>query len=725
MFGIHRRFAVGKRGFRGGSSSRRTVVPRYDAGFVAITNFDALSENFDKTQLGKLAADPKMEAFTKDVRRQFDNRWSSVHARLGLTLDDLKEVSGGEVCVGLIEPVENTSALAILIDASGKLDKARALMERVRKNLTDQGGKRTVVNVEECPDEVIQFEMPVPPEEQEAETSKLSGAQTSEAAKAAPSKDQPKPRMSYYVLTGNALCSADDLAVLRGILGRLAGKKGGSLSEVEGFNKVLERCKKDIPDITPQVRWFIYPLGYAAAARASQPPEQRRKGKTVLEIMRHQGVGAVKGIGGYASFNAEGFDLVHRTAVYAPLPYEKAMKMLVLLNGKDYTPQQWVPREIATYSTFYFDVLNAFDNFGSLFDELYGSGESGAWADTLKSEKEDPNGPQIDLREELFKKLGQRVSMLTDYELPITTTSERLLFAIESTDDEAVAKALQKWFGNEVTAKRREIDGHVIWEMVENEGPEMDTPEVSLGGDVPDLAPQPKKKKANQQDVMPHAAYTVLNGNLFIASHLDFLLKVLRSNDPLVKDVDYQMVKETIDQLVPQDKCGRIFSRTDEEYRTTYEMIKQNKLPESDSMFAKFLNGLFGEGEKKGAARQPRLDGTKLPDYEMVRHYLNPAGMQITAEKDGWFLKGFTLNMETLKGEQTAATPPAQSSTEGKAKGESHEAAAVKSPAESAPPTAQPASAERPTTPPQSKADAEGQKQVELQSKQAENKTLK
>jgi len=62
--------------------------------------------------------------------------------------------------------------------------------------LTDQGGKRTVVNVEECPDEVIQFEMPVPPEEQEAETSKLSGAQTSEAAKAAPSKDQPKPRMS-------------------------------------------------------------------------------------------------------------------------------------------------------------------------------------------------------------------------------------------------------------------------------------------------------------------------------------------------------------------------------------------------------------------------------------------------------------------------------------------------------------------------------------------------
>ena len=194
---------------------------------------------------------------------------------------------------------------------------------------------------------------------------------------------------------------------------------------------------------------------------------------------------------------------MHRTAVYAPLPYKNAMKMLVLLNGKDYTPQKWVPREIATYSTLYFDVLNAFDNFGPLFDELYGAGESGEWADVLKAEKEDPNGPQIDLREELFKKLGQRVSMLTDYELPITTASERLLFAIESTDDKAVAKALQKWFGNDPTAKRREIDGHVIWEIVENEGPEMDGPEVSLG-DVPDLAPQAKRKKTNQQTA--HAA---------------------------------------------------------------------------------------------------------------------------------------------------------------------------------------------------------------------------
>jgi hypothetical protein len=636
------------------------LMPENTRGFISITNVQTLIDHYNKTQLGKLTADPMMEPFTKDVRRQFENRWSSVHVRLGLTLDDLKEVPGGEVCVALIEP-PNSSALAIVVDVTGHHPQANTLLERVTTNISQQGGKGTTLKVEECPDELIQFELPLPEEEQEADRSKLSGPHggTSASTSAAPQKSS--SRMAYYILTGNMLAATDNLEVMRGILGHLAGKKEGTLADVAGFQKVTERCHSDIGDITPQIRWFIQPLGYAAAVRAATPQQQRRKGKSILEVMRNQGLGAIQGIGGYASFSSEGFDLVHRTAVYAPLPYEKAMKMIVFLNGNDYTPQKWVPRDIATYSTLYFDIVNAFDHFGPLFDELFGEGESGTWLDVLQQLKEDPNGPQLDLREELIKYLGQRVSMVTDYELPITTSSERLLFAIESSDDQAVSAAIEKWMGNDPTAKRREIEGHVIWEIVENEGPEMDGPEVSLG-DVPDLAPPPPKpKKTNQQRLMPHAAVTVLHGNLFIASHLDFLLKVLHSDDPLTRDVDYQLVNETINQLKPQDKCARVFSRTDEEYRPTYELVRQNKMPESETLLGQLLNMLFGEG-KKGVVRHQKIDGSQLPEYEVVRHYLGPAGMQVTAEKDGWFLKGFTLNKEAPLGAQTAQASTLQSS---------------------------------------------------------------
>ena len=81
-----------------------TLLPDTTQGFFAISNVDTLKEHWDATQLGHLMADPVMEPFTKDIHRQFEARWSSVHERLGLTLDDMKGVPGGDAAIGLIAP---------------------------------------------------------------------------------------------------------------------------------------------------------------------------------------------------------------------------------------------------------------------------------------------------------------------------------------------------------------------------------------------------------------------------------------------------------------------------------------------------------------------------------------------------------------------------------------------------------------------------------------------
>jgi len=196
-------------------------------------------------------------------------------------------------------------------------------------------------------------------------------------------------------------------------------------------------------------------------------------------------------------------------------------------------------------------------------------------------------------------------------------------------------------------------------EIVGDESPEPTAPDISFG-DVPAVTPvHPLKKilkkdpndNENQEErppLLPHAAVTVCEGNLFIASHIDFLLKVIapeKKPEPLSKDVDYTLIDEEIQKFVPKEKCLRLFSRTDEEYRPTYELVRQNKMPESEALFAKLLNALFGEG-KKGEARAQKIDGSQLPDYSIVRRYLGPAGLQVTSEPDGWYLKGFTLNKE-------------------------------------------------------------------------------
>ncbi len=635
------------------------LLPNTTQGYISIANVDNMIDHYNRTQLGKLTSDPVMEPFTKDVRRQFENRWSGVHERLGLTLQELREVPGGEVCVALIEPREDDSALVVIADVTGKHDKAKHLIETVSKNLAEQGSKRTEIKVEDSAEPVLQFLIPVPEEDRLAEGSKLKGTtgsatESNDLKKSAAAEEA--PRYSYYALAGNLLIVCDDLDVLKGILKCSVGKgkPGERLADVPGFKMVMDRCKTDASDVAPQIRWFIHPVGYAAAARAGTPAEKRRKGKSVLEVMKNQGFGAVKGVGGYAGFSQEGFDLVHRTAVYAPAPYVNSMKMLVFLNGKDYMPQPWVPRDISTYSTFYFDALNAFDNFGPLFNELYGGGEDSAWNDVLRGLKEDANGPQIDLRDELVTKLGQRITVLTDYTLPISTSSERLLFAIETNDEKGVAAAIEKALKNEPTMKKREVDGRVVWEMVDEPEADEAVPEISFGNDLPGAMPPPKPKKIIQKEkpLLPHASVTVADGHLFVASHMDFLQKVLKKHETrerLSSEIDFQMIDAQIQGMPTRESCGRFFSRTDEEYRPTYELIRQNKMPESESMLGRLLNGLFGEPKKKGVVRQQKIDGSELPEYDVVRHYLGPAGMQVTAEKDGWFLKGFTLNKEQVQ----------------------------------------------------------------------------
>jgi hypothetical protein len=640
-----------------------TLLPDTTQGFFAVSNVDVLNAHWDKTQLGHLMADPVMKPFTKDIRRQFDDRWSRIHERLGLTIDDMRKAPGGDVAIGLIaiapanpKTDELKSALAIVIDVTGKLPQAKELLEKVNKTQAERGAKRSEVEVKGCPDPIIQFDLPQPEEEKEAARSTLQGSESPDkpAADARPAA-KPVERQAFYCLTGNLLVVTDDLGVMKGILGRALGNhQDGSLANWKPFRAVIDRCKKDYGDGTPQMRWFIHPLGYAEAARAATPDYKLHKGRTILEAMRAQGLGAVLGIGGFVDFSSEGYELVHRTAIFAPPPYEKSMKMAKLPNAAQFALQSWVPRDIATYTTFHIDILNAFDNFGPLFDYFVGQGEEGVWERDVLPKLETPEGPHINLRKELIQHLGQRVSILTDYQLPINTASERLLVAVEVKDMEAVTKAVEKLFRGDKTVARRDIKGQIIWELIGEQTPEPTIPKIEFG-EGPSVAPAhplKKKKKADDEEgdedeeqphLLPHRAVTVWEGQLMIASHIDFLLKVIvpaKKPDLLKDDVDYKLVDEEIAKLDPK-KCVRFFSRTDEEYRPTYELVRQNKMPESESLFAKLLNNMFGEATK--GPRKQRIDGHQLPDYQVVRRYLGPAGLQATSEDQGWFLKGFTL----------------------------------------------------------------------------------
>lgn len=599
------------------------LLPDTTKGYISVADFGLLRDSFNRTQWGQLLHDPAMQPFVEDFRHQLQQKGGRQLDELGLSWQELQGVPGGEVSIALVRPAPGRMAVVMLIDVTGHGEQATALLEKIGSNLVGRGAMRVPMDPR---DTISIFNLP-------------------------PREGQRLGRQSAYFLKGNLLAASDDVATLQTVLAATTTPRQDSLAQFKPFRNIMDRCQQSEAGVAPQVRWFVEPFGYATMIRETSLKE-RRKGMDILTALKNQGFTAVQGVGGHLNFAVDQCELIHRTMVYAPPiaghegkadKYELAARMLSFPNTTDLAPQSWVPNHVATYNTFNWNIKTAFAAVGPLVDEV--SAEKGVFHDVIDSLKNDPQGPQVDIEKDLVGNLGSRVTVITDYQLPISPKSERLLVAIETVNEARVAETIAKTMKGD--ACRREFEGHVIWEIVEEE---CAVPEVKIednGAINPaDRAEQAPDKKGKDRPLMQNAAITVAFGHLFVASNLVFLETVLRQagkTDGLAESADFRFVTNKLNSLGAGQTSFRLFSRTDEEYRPTYELIRTGQMPRSETVLGQVLNGLLGDG-KEGVLRKQQIEGGKLPEFNAVSRYFGPAGTYVTTETDGWFIAGFTLD---------------------------------------------------------------------------------
>ncbi|WP_460166631.1 hypothetical protein [Thermostilla marina] len=597
------------------ASSREleTLVPDYAVGFAAVHDVADFREHVRSTQLGQLLQDPAMKPFLDDVRAQLRDRIAGVREKLGISLEDLEGIPSGEMAVATLLPPGGKGAVVLLVQVAGNEERVAVLLEKVADGLAERGAKESTN--EAAGRTVHVFDLP--------ENERVPGK-----------------RQAVYCLDSGLLIVSDSLQIVEDVLARLDGD-APSLDEDENYQAVMARCRQDAgEDHVPQVRWYVSPFGYAAAVRSLLPEDENARRGRIAAALEAAGFSFIRGVGGWVDVAVDDVELLHRTYIYAPGPREKSANMLSFPNGEDFSLPSWVPRDLATYTTGYCDILKAFDSIGPVFDETIGEGEEGVWQDVLASLKDDPYGPQIDLRNELIVHLGRRITVVTSYEKPITPKSERLLIGIEVADEAQVEAALAKMLANEPDFHKREYKGLTIWEKVPPEPSEM---EFNIGG-IPGLEETPAEEET-AEPLLPNAAVTVTKGHLLIASHLDHLKKILDIEEPretAARIPELLEVMQKIEEMDGAKSCVRFFSLTDEEYRPTFELIRQGKMPESETVLGRVLNVLLAPPEP-GKLREQRIDGSKLPDFEVVRRHLGPAGLFGITEDEGWFFKGFGL----------------------------------------------------------------------------------
>jgi hypothetical protein len=602
-----------------------TLLPPTTKGFVSVPNVEAMIAAFNKTQLGELVHDPIMEPFVEDLRGQLQAKFKQSGLRLGLQLEDLKGVYGGEVALAAIQPDGNkkASAMILIVDITGKHEQAKNLIATVSTNLEARGAKRSTIQ--------------------------LGGGDATMLA--LPKKaTETIQRNAIYIIAGDMLLIGDHEPTMEFILKRAKGGDAASdsLVKLDAYQAIMARCTKAAGAVTSHAKWFVEPFGYVDVIRASNGGK-RRRGKDLAAILARQGFSAVKGIGGLVSMGNAEADVIHNTMVYAPTPstgdrLQLAARMLDFPNSPSLAPSDWIPENVGSYLSLNWKVKDAFLYSKTLVDEMFDE----VFDTTLEGLKSDPDGPQVDIKNNLVNHLGDRITLLTDSSLPIDVKSERLLFAIEVTSPEVVKATIDKMMKVDPAARLVTLEtGEKIWEIVNQEPVAVSVPELSFD-DAGDLGGSEEGDSEGQEDdgpKLPNSAIGVIQGHLIVSSHVGFIGEVAKNfkeKKSLSAGGDYQAVNEFLNRMSEGEHSLRAFSRTATTYQTTYELIRQGKMPQGESLLATALNKLFGEDED-GVERKQQIDGSKLPEFAKVAKYFGTAGFTMTTQSDGWLISGCLL----------------------------------------------------------------------------------
>jgi hypothetical protein len=575
--------------------------------------------------------DEVMQPFVEDLRKQLQDEYRAVEDKLGIAWDDLEGVPSGEMSLSIIERKGDDAALAITIDVTDHATQADGLLAAIEKRFAARGGRKQTTNSDGATLHVFTV----------------------------PTQAGSPPQTTVYFLRDNSLCGVDDRGLADAMLKRFAGGAKDNLASVPAYSATMERCAREAKDLKPEARWFIEPFGFIYAARTLQK-NSKRDGQDFAKIFEQAGFDAIKGLGGY--FNqlvVEGeIEFVHRTSIYAPpinpndpLRWTKSMRMLQLPNVTNLEPQSFIPRMSAGYRTISIDTKAAFDNIGPLFDGI--KEHEDAWVNSLDGWKNDIYGPKVDVEKEIVANLAQNITLVTDYTLPIDTDCERSIIALEAKNEKELAAAIAKWMEREPDVVRREVGEFIVWERVP---PDHDIQEIEV--EVPgfeSLGSDDDAKAAGDEEdgdrVLPNSAVTVAHGYLMIVSDIEYLKQILAGfgqQERLASSLDYQQVVGVLNQLAPAERSVLTFGRSDEELRPIFEMVRQNKMPESKTILAKILNKILTTEQERseGVVRKQRIDGSSLPSFEAVRRYFGPHGGVLHSEEDGWFLTGTVLNKE-------------------------------------------------------------------------------
>lgn len=556
------------------------LLPDRTLVYLQARSMPDLIKAFGETAMGRITKDEQIRPFVSHLYGSALDAYTQIEDRIGLPLADLMRLPQGELCLALVAQEQGSPEVVLLFDVGNQIAQAQTLLKRLDEELLAAETSRVVERVGDVQLETYEFP---------GRSRRLVVFE----------------KENTIVFTSNADLSKQLLDVWDG------NEELLTLAENRKFKTIMSRCGGD-GDEPPHVTFYADP--FELAKRLTRGNFTAQAG---LATAAGLGVDGISALGGSMVFATEEFDGVMHAHLLLETPREGVVKMAALDSG-DTTPEPWVPPDVASYTTLYWDIDQTLDELTKLYEVFRGED---AWRLEVVDRITEQLG--VDFETEILQQIAGRATMIAWMEPPARLNSQATMVAIQVKDAERAKKSLQRVADKFRDQLTRETYGGVTFYS---------------------LAVGNRNQNADEQLRRTPDPCLAVIGDYVMASDSSKLLKQViltksDSSESLANDLEYKLIANKIKRQVGEAKAGMIsFRRPEEGFRALYQLATSQSIREqldtnSDrNPFFKALNGALKENP--------------LPPFAVVAQYLAPGGAMLVNDPTGFHYTAFTLRRD-------------------------------------------------------------------------------
>lgn len=556
------------------------LLPSKTLAYLRVVDVHELSERFDETSFGRMMQEQQLESLSAQLFQELETAFAPAADRLGLTIEELIAIPQGEITLAVVAPPSGLPALVLMMDIDGQEGSVQKIWD-----LADQGLESRMTRSDEL--------------ERGTRLTIFS-------------QDDPRWTGLVRFQKEGLLVVSSNLEVAKQILAAWdEDDEQKVLRQNQDFADVMRHSKGPRGE-SPQLRWFIDPVSLAKVSFRGNLGAQ-----TFLATLPVIGLDGVLALGGSLTLASDEYDSFAQAHLITAEPRTGILEMLAVKSG-DPTPEPWVPHDVASYQTLFWDLKQTKNAFQKLYDSFRGDD---AFVRDFVDKSQDRFG--VDITAGLTDAWGGRVSFTVWFERPARLQTIALLGGFQLKEDHKFEDVIEKV----VERVGTELEERTFAGVTYYASPELGEPvEAPADGGRP---PEPNR-----------VCFGIVGDYVLLANRTDVfergIITSRTSGKRLEDELDFRLTAGRLRRQPGGNRPGYfVFRRPEENLRVLYDLAI------ADSTRQRLAEG--AERTPFLGKLQTALEENPLPPFATLRKYLAPAGGTMTVDDTGFHYTGFSL----------------------------------------------------------------------------------